>query len=186
MRALQSISFMIILLAGLAWAFGKWILNGIAAVLALVHLQSESAAELLDQLLRSQDVMERWISVHPNLGWTLIVFAGSFLLVTHAWPAIVLEIAPRRRCNSAAGDRSRARRDGMGGIVRLWQQDRRGRLSGDCLEKNAEILHSSERPGRKGVGCRVRVRSENGAGDQEDSLALRSIPFRPITVTHLR
>src|SRR6266496_3914151 len=56
-------------------------------------LQSESAAELLDQLLRSQDVMERWISVHPNLGWTLIVFAGSFLLVTHAWPAIVLEIA---------------------------------------------------------------------------------------------
>lgn len=89
MRALQSISFMIILLAGLAWAFGKWILNGIAAVLALVHLQSESAAELLDQLLRSQDVMERWISVHPNLGWTLIVFAGSFLLVTHAWPAIV-------------------------------------------------------------------------------------------------
>jgi hypothetical protein len=89
MRALQSISFLFLFLAGLAWAFGTWALNGIAAGLSLMHLQSAVFDESLDRMARFQDVAEHWISAHPNLGWILIVFAGSFLLGTHAWPAVV-------------------------------------------------------------------------------------------------
>src|SRR5216684_1307854 len=89
MRTLQSISIALIFLAGLAWAFGKWVLGGIAAVLALEHLQSASLAAWLDRLAQFQDIAERWISAHPNLGWILIIFACPFLLAKYPWPAVV-------------------------------------------------------------------------------------------------
>ena len=89
MRTLQSISIALIFLAGLAWALGKWVLGGIAAVLALEHLQSASLAAWLDRLAQFQDIAERWISAHPNLGWILILFACPFLLAKYPWPAVV-------------------------------------------------------------------------------------------------
>jgi hypothetical protein len=89
MRVLQSIAFLIILVAGLAWAFGRHILNGVVAILSFAHLQSAPIADWQEQLDRFQDGAERWISAHPNLGWILIVFAGSLLLALHGWPAMV-------------------------------------------------------------------------------------------------
>jgi|GEM_PF-7116283 len=89
MRTLQSISITLIFLAGLVWAVGKWVLGGIATILALVHLQSTSLAESLDHLGRLQAVAEYWISAHPNLGWMLILFAGPYLLAKYAWPEVI-------------------------------------------------------------------------------------------------
>jgi hypothetical protein len=98
MRALQSIALLSILLAGLGWACGKQVLSAIAAV--LVRLQWEAAAESMNQVLQFQDRVERWISAHPNLGWILVAFAGSFLLagygrraIVRRWKAAALEIA---------------------------------------------------------------------------------------------
>jgi hypothetical protein len=88
MRTLQSISIALIFLVGLVWAFGKWVLVGIAAMVALVHLQSAALAESLDSFAQFQDTAERWISAHPNLGWVLILFAGPFLLARYGWPQV--------------------------------------------------------------------------------------------------
>jgi hypothetical protein len=88
MRTLQSISIALIFLVGLVWAFGKWVLVGIATMLALVHLQSASLAGSLDGFAQFQDTAERWISAHPNLGWVLILFAGAFLLARYGWPQV--------------------------------------------------------------------------------------------------
>jgi hypothetical protein len=93
MRALQSILLLMVLLAGLAWSVGKWFMRGIAEILALGNLSSASVAAALERLAHVQDAMESWISLHPNLGWILILFAGSLLLVLHGGPVL---IRPRR------------------------------------------------------------------------------------------
>ena len=89
MHVLRSISITITLMAGLAWAFGQSLLNGMAAVLALAHLQSTGFAVSRDRFTEFQGVAEQWISAHPNLGWILIGFACPFLLARYVWPGIV-------------------------------------------------------------------------------------------------
>ena len=59
----------------------------------------------------------------------------------------VLDITSRRGHDAAAGDRHSTRHNGVDRIVRVRQQDRRDRLSRDCLEKSAAILDSRKSAG---------------------------------------
>jgi hypothetical protein len=89
MRVFRPTSIIVIFLIGLAWGFGESILYAMGHALAVFDLKPGSFDDHTADLGRLQQLIESWISTHPNLGWILIASACALLLAGHAWPKLV-------------------------------------------------------------------------------------------------